>query len=151
MSTKVLFVCYGNVGRSQVAQSLFASLSTNPSDSAGTKVDELISSGRAPGRVLKEVRRGGLPSNSPSSIPYMEARGIDISGNVRKQLTLELMNEADRVIVMAERDSWPDFLAASDKITIWDLPDPGVLTIEAGNEVFDEIGRRVEELVDQIG
>jgi protein-tyrosine-phosphatase len=151
MSTKVLFVCYGNVGRSQVAQSLFASLSSNASESAGTKVDELIASGRAPGRVLKEVRRGGLPSNPPSSISYVEARGIDISGNLRKQLTLELMDEADRVVVMAERDTWPEFLASSDKVTVWDLPDPGVLTIEAGNEVFDEIGRRVEELVRQIG
>ena len=151
MSVKVLFVCYGNVGRSQVAQSLFASLSANPSDSAGTNVDELISSGKATGRVLKEVRRDGLPSKSPSSIPYMEARGIDISNNLRKQLTPELIDEADRVVVMAERDSWPDFLAANDKVTIWDLPDPGILTIEAGNEVFDEIGRRVEELVRQIG
>ena len=70
---------------------------------------------------------------------------------MRKQLTPELMDEADRVVVMAERDNWPDFLAANDKVTIWDLPDPGVLTIEAGNEVFDEIGRRVEELVHQIG
>ena len=147
---KVLFVCVGNVGRSQVAQSIFASLSDYPSDSAGTKVDDLIASGRAPGRRLKDVVVSGRSSRTPFPVQYMSGRGIDISENQRKQLTPELMAEADRVVVMAEKESWPAFLVGSDKVTEWDLADPGYMTQEAGNAIFDEIARRVEELVQDI-
>ena len=72
----------------------------------------------------------------------MEIQSIDISDISKKQLTPALKDATDRVVVMTERVTWPDVLANSDNVTIWNLSDP---------EVLDQIGRPVEALVCQIG
>jgi len=45
---KVLFVCYANVGRSQVAQACFDPLSKHDSASAGIAVNERIAAMKLP-------------------------------------------------------------------------------------------------------
>ena len=79
----------------------------------------------------------------------MEDEGIDISEHMRKQLTATMVEEADRVIVMADRDSWPEYLRNSDKVTYWDITDPVGLDERAALSVYDEVKRRVQELVQE--
>ena len=112
---KVLFVCRYNVGRSQVARAFFDRLSRHESDSAGTRADEAIARLKLASRMLKHA-------GNQVSVAYMKAQGIDISENVRKQLTLELMDEADQVIVMAEKNTWPDYLSSSEKTVVGTSP-----------------------------
>ena len=38
----------------------------------------------------------------------------------REQLTPELVDAADKVIVMAERETWPDYLVEGGKVEFWD-------------------------------
>ena len=50
-------------------------------------------------------------------------------------------------LVMAEPDTWPDFLKKSDKIIYWDIEDPKEKGIEVHRRVRDEIKSKVEELI----
>ena len=80
----------------------------------------------------------------------MMDEGIDISEHLREQLTSTMVQDADRVIVMADRDSWPDYLRDNDKVTYWDITDPAGLEEPAALSIYDEVRRRVQELVREL-
>ena len=140
---KVLFVCVANVGRSQAAEALFNQLSGQTATSAGTRADEVFARTNPPTRSLGDT--------GSTAVPFMKKQGVDISGKTRKQLTGTMVQEADKVIVMADRDSWPDFLQDSNKVTYWDITDPVGLGDDAALSIYNEIKWRVEELVRKIG
>nr|MCS5657579.1 low molecular weight phosphatase family protein [Dehalococcoidia bacterium] len=110
---KVLFVCNANVGRSQVAEALFNQLSREPAISAGTVADAIVERTKPASRRLKD---GGS-----SAITYMNEQGVDISESLRDQLTPEMVQEADKVVVMADDDNWPNYLRNSDKVVVWTI------------------------------
>jgi arsenate reductase len=127
---KVLFVCVGNAGRSQVAEAFFNSLAKGKAvaSSAGTvpasRVDPLV-------------------------IKLMQEEGIDISGAVPKMLTQEMLDKADRVITMGcgvENVCPAKWIATED----WGLPDPKGKTIEEIRLIRDDIRTRVIRLLDSI-
>ncbi len=140
---KVLFVCNANVGRSQAAEALFKRLSSHEAHSAGTRADELAERANPPTRMLKD-------SPSPA-VPYLKEMGVDISQNLRTQLTSEMVQQADRVIVMADKDNWPDYLRDSEKVTFWDIEDTRGLGSDAAQPLLDEVKRRVEQLAREVG
>jgi protein-tyrosine-phosphatase len=142
---KILFVCQANVGRSQVAHGFFGSISKHEPSSAGTEVEQMMAEFPASTRMVKDALR------QKHAIPDMRKHGIDISENLRDQLTPEMVDEADKVIVIADREAWPDYLNAADNVTAWDFPDPVGRDAESAGQIFDEIKRRVEELVAEIG
>lgn len=51
---KVLFICYANVGRSQVAEAYFKTLSRHDCDSAGIAVNERIAQRKLHSKKLKD-------------------------------------------------------------------------------------------------
>ena len=81
----------------------------------------------------------------------MKELGVDISQNVRTQLTEDLVRQVDRVIVIADRDTWPDYLSNSDKVVVWDIQDTLGMGSDEAQLLLDEIKRRVEELVRETG
>ncbi len=88
MSIKVLFVCFANVGRSQVARACFDQLSQYDSDSAGIGVDEAIARRNNPSGKMKDVR-------DQRSVEYIrKAFGVDISDKERQQLTPKMVQAA---------------------------------------------------------
>ena len=142
---KILFVCQANVGRSQVAHGFFQSTSKHESVTAGTEVDSILAEFPASTRMVKDDPR------HRNSIPYMKGHGIEISENLRDQLTSDMVAKADRVIVMADSSTWPDYLRTADNVTAWDLTDPVGRDAEFAGKIFDEIKRRIEKLVAEIG
>ena len=62
-----------------------------------------------------------------------------------------MVDDADKVIVMADKDTLPDYLLANEKVGFWDLLD----TLEASYEfvlaVKEQIKQRVHELVQEMG
>ncbi|MBI3325761.1 MAG: hypothetical protein HYZ81_03535 [Nitrospinae bacterium] len=142
---KVLFVCYANVGRSQVAQAYFDKLSQHNSDGAGIAVNDLIAKGNLSSGKLKDVR------DNRSVVYIRRAFGVDISEKERQQLTPAMIDQADLVIVIAERDRWPDYLKEGGKVVFWDIPDGVGQTDEFVHDVFGQVQRRVEQLVEEIG
>ncbi len=142
---KVLFVCYANVGRSQVAQAYFNTLSQHDSASAGIAVDELIVKRNLSSRKLKDVR-------DPRSVEYIRREfGMDIAEKERQQLMPAMLDTADLVIVIAEKERWPGYLKEGGKVVFWDIPDAVGQPDAFAYDVFRQVQRRVERLVEEIG
>jgi protein-tyrosine-phosphatase len=142
---KILFVCYANVGRSQVAQAYFTKLSRHKSDSAGIAVNQLIVQRRLASRKLKDVL-------DQRPVAYIGREfGMDVSERERQQLVPAMLDEADRVIVIAEKERWPDYLHEGGKVVFWDIPDAVGQPDDFTYDVFRQVQRRVERLVEEIG
>jgi len=162
MSTKVLFVCSANVGRSQVARACFDQLSRNDSDSAGIRVDRIIARQNLPSRKLKDspTAATGFPGTKHQprgfgwrrSVEYIRKTfGVDISDRERQQLTPEMVHSADLVILIVEKDRWPDYLQEGGKVVFWDIPDAYRQDDGFAYDVWRQVQDRVEQLVKEIG
>ena len=142
---KVLFVCYGNVGRSQVAQAYFATLSKHDSDSAGIAVNERIAAMKLPSRKLKD-------NLNQRSVEYVRREfSVNIAEKERQQLTPEMIEKSDLAIVVAEKERWPDYLKECDKVLFWNIQDPAGMADDLADDVYRQVRRRVEQLVAEIG
>jgi protein-tyrosine-phosphatase len=129
MST-VLFVCRQNAGRSQMSQALFerAAAGRHVSLGAGTTPAD---------RVHPEV------------VDAMRELGVDLAHRMPQLLTRELAERADVVVTMGCGDECP-FIPGKRYID-WDLPDPSGQPLEAVRATRDEIGRRVDALLAELG
>ena len=142
---KVLFVCYANVGRSQVAQVYFATLSKHGSDSAGIAVNERIAAMKLPSRKLKD-------NLSQRSVEYVRREfSVNIAEKERQHLTPEMVEKSDLAIVIAEKERWPDYLKECDKVLFWDIQDPAGMADDLADDVYRQVRHRVEQLVAEIG
>lgn len=142
---KVLFVCYANVGRSQVAQAYFETISKHDSNSAGIAVNERIAAMKIPGRKLKD-------NLNQRSIEYVRREfGLDIAEKERQQLTPEMIEKSDLVIVIAEKEKWPDYLEEGGKVVFWNIQDAFGMPDDFAEDVYSQVQRRVEQLVAEIG
>ena len=123
----VLFVCVGNAGRSQMAEAFF---------------------NQAAGGKARAVSAGTKPASGvdPRTVEVMREVGIDISGNKPKALTMEMLEQADRVITMGcgvEGVCPASFVQTED----WQLEDPKGKPIEEVRRIRDEIRARVLRLL----
>jgi protein-tyrosine-phosphatase len=128
---KLLFVCVENVGRSQMAEA-FAKYH-------GKGKIDASSAGTMP---ASEV--------NPVVVQVMREKGIDISNNKPKLITLQMVQGADTIIVMG--CSAEGFCPAPllGKVTDWELEDPKGKPIEKVREIRDDIERRVKQLLSEI-
>lgn len=141
---KVLFVCRGNVGRSQIAEAIFKRLTAEKHlvESAGTEARG--SEGKdLDGMILKDR------ASSRYAIECLREIGIDISDNLIKRLTPEMVESSDKIIVMAKPDAVPAFLKDTEKIIYWDVNDPDGQTIETHRKIRVEIQKLVAELIEK--
>ena len=142
---RVLFICHGNVGRSQVAQVYFDKLSQHESSCAGTAVDEALARQNISSRKMKDAL-------SQRSVEYIQKEfGVDISERERRQLNPEIVDETDRVIVINEKEDWPDYLQEGGKVEFWDIGEPLGRDDAFALEVFAQVRQRVEQLAKDIG
>ncbi len=136
---EVLFVCKGNVGRSQMAEAIFNSLADGKAtaSSAGVKV------GDYEGKTIADI--------GPVVVECMRDINIDISRNTPKALTKEMFDHADIVVSMVEnRDLLPEYVRSSGKVLFWDIENPKLMGHESTAKVRDAIYRYVSALVEQI-
>jgi len=125
----VLFLCVHNAGRSQMALGWFNHL-------AGARAIAW-SGGSEP---ASEV--------NPAAVEAMAEVGIDIVGEFPKPWTDEIVRAADVVVTMGCGDACPIF--PGNRYEDWVLDDPDGLNLEAVRPIRDEIGRRVQDLLDQL-
>lgn len=139
---KILFVCKANVGRSQMAEAFFNKLNQNKENeswSAGAQVYE------HEGETIGENKKAGFV------VDVMNEEGIDVSDNVRNQLTSEMADDSDKIIMMADKELLPDFLKDSDKIVFWSVMDGKDTSYETHVQIRDEIKELVEKLIEKLG
>ncbi len=142
---KVLFVCQANIGRSQVAQACFDQLSSHESSGAGMAVDEITAKGNWASKKLKDVP-------NQRSVEYIKREfGVDIADRERRQLTPQMMDEADLVVVINEKANWPDYVTEGGKVVFWDIQDAVGQADEAAYQIFGQVRHKVEGLVKEIG
>lgn len=130
---KVLFICRGNVGRSQMASELFNSINTTKSDSAGTNPK------------FPELTVGEIPK-AKNAFVVMQELGLDITQNTRRRITPEILDNYDIAICMAESDTMPEFLTHSPKLEMWSIVDPADMDLADTRQIRDQIFAKVKEL-----
>ena len=80
---KVLFICYANVGRSQVAHAYFQTLSKHDCDSAGIAVNERLTAMKLGSKKLKD-------NPNQSSVRYIRRElDKDVGEKEKQQLIPE--------------------------------------------------------------
>jgi protein-tyrosine-phosphatase len=125
---KILFVCVENAGRSQMAEAFAKKLG------------------------LSATSAGTLPATriNPLVVKVMKEKGIDLSTNRPKALTMQMVNEADLIVTMGcsveEVCPAPIVAKMQKKLVDWNLNDPKGRPIEMVRQIRDEIEREVAEL-----
>jgi arsenate-mycothiol transferase len=129
---RVLFVCARNGGRSQMAAALLEA-------PAGAAVD-VSSAGTDAGTSLNAL-----------SVASLQEVGVDIGGRHPRQLTAEMVDAADLVVVLGREARVP---GADTPVETWETDEPserGIDGIERMRLVRDDIAARVDALADRLG
>jgi len=123
---RVLFVCIGNAGRSQMSEALFmrAAHGRHEARSAGTQPAEHV---------------------HPEVAEAMDELGIDLSARVPHRLERADAEWADLVVTMGCGDACP--VIPGKRYLDWNLEDPKGESIERVREIRDEIAARIERLL----
>ena len=132
---KILFVCRGNVARSQMAEAYY-NFFTKSKDASSTGILDFTPIKY--GYPVKEV------------VQVMKEDSIDVSQQKVKFITEEMVNAADRIFVMCKKEECPKFLLNSKKITFWDIDDPYNTDIENHRKIRDKVKKHVQQLIKEI-
>ncbi|MES2985584.1 MAG: hypothetical protein V4686_00480 [Patescibacteria group bacterium] len=126
---KILFLCRGNVGRSQMAEFLMKKNFGDTYDviSAGTKLSG------------PEEEIGNLTPAINEVLEVMNEEGIDVSKAIRNQVTEEMVNSSDKVIALLEDEELPEYLVDSPKVIRWYVVDPKGKDLDETRKIKDEI------------
>jgi len=137
---KILFICAGNVGRSQMAEAIFNNLSKEKdvATSAGTKVIREGSNHEGQKIKYKDM----------NIVDVMKEISIDVSDYTRKQLTPEMFNDADRVVVMNPSENVPDYVKQNEKTIFWEVLDPYNQDLEFARQVRDQLKVKIEDFIE---
>jgi arsenate reductase len=119
---RVLFVCIGNAGRSQMAQA-FAEQAGIEARSAGSRAETHL---------------------HPEVVEAMRELDIDLTGRVPHQLAQEDVEWADLVVTMGCGDACP--VLPGKRYLDWNLQDPAGMPIEVVRQIRDRIAGLVDEL-----
>ncbi len=137
----ILFVCRGNVGRSQIAEAILRQKMNSEFfvQSAGTEA--MGSEGKdLDGMLLKDR------ASSKYVIECLNEIGVDVSNHFIKRLTPAMVQNADKIIVIVKPDAVPDFLKNNNKITYWDITDPDEQNLEFYRITRDKIIKLLETI-----
>ena len=126
----MLFLCTHNAGRSQMALAFFSHL-------AGDR-GVAWSGGSEPADGI-----------NPSAVAARAEVGIDITGELPKRWTDEIVRAADVVIAMGCGDACPFY--PGKRYENWDLPDPAGADVDAVRPIRDDIEVRVRRLLADLG
>lgn len=128
---RIVFACVHSAGRSQMAAAFF-------NLRAGASKARAISAGTDPAdRVHAEVVR------------VMRELDIDLSQAIPQRLTPDVAAGAAMLITMGCKENCPYIPGA--KVLDWPLQDPKSLALFRVREIRDEIGARVDALIDAEG
>jgi len=111
---------------------------------------EVKSAGISPknfeGKKLGELERSGK-----FVVQAMKELGIDVSEKLSAKLNEDMVNWADKIVVVEPEETWPEFMKESEKVVYWEIGDS---YLGADYDFFierrNQIKEKVEELVGDI-
>lgn len=124
----ILFVCLGNVGRSQMAEAYYNNL-TNSADSWSAGIQE------------DTPAKYGNPTKN--IVDAMLELGIDVSRAIVKTVTQEMVDNSKKIYIMCKENQCPDFLLKSDKILFWKIEDPFEMSLNGTKQTRDLIVEKI--------
>lgn len=136
---RVLFVCEGNVNRSQMAAAFLHKLLRDIEiETAGTLVP-------------KEHEGKPVSTVTPNSVEVMKEKGFSIENATMHRLTPEMLERADIVVLMGPTlgGPLPSFLEERSDLRRFEVPDPGYHMIPF-KEARDMIEKKVEALAHEL-
>jgi protein-tyrosine-phosphatase len=80
-------------------------------------------------------------------VDLMLEEGIDVSNKTIKYVTQQMIDDANQVIVLCEKDICPQFVQDVKNIFYWKIDDPYNTTIENFRIIRDQIKQRVLALL----
>jgi len=123
---KVLFLCRMNKFRSPIAEALFNQ--TYPKHTATSAGSEEADEGDLlPGRTVEALKE----------------ECIDVSSQKSKIVTKEMVEDADKVIVLCEKKYCPDFVLESNKVEHWFVHDPEFSGIPSLDETKNSLKEKI--------
>ena len=131
-NTKILFICHGNVGRSQIAEGYYNRF-TDSLDASSAGVDSTT-----PERWQKLA---------PEIIQVMNEEKIDLSSKKAKLVTEEMVKMTDRIVIMCKKEDCPDFVLKHPSIYFWEIEDPYKAPIEKLRKIRNQIQLKVYGLL----
>jgi len=120
--SRVLFVCIGNAGRSQMAQA-FYQRAGGMARSAGTRPEAEV---------------------HPEVVEVMRELDIDLDGRRPHKLSQEDVEWAELVVTMGCGDACP--VLPGKRYVDWNLQDPAGMPVEVVRQIRDQIAGLVAEL-----
>jgi arsenate reductase (thioredoxin) len=128
----ILFVCVENAGRSQMAEGFF-------NQKYAPKGYSAISAGIRPASSI-----------NPLAVQAMNEVGIDISSQISKIITEDMIRSSAKSVNMGcmERIECP--MLFINNIVDWSIEDPKGKPIEKVREIRNEIERRVKEIAQSL-
>ena len=130
LNPSVLFLCVHNAGRSQMAAGLMRRL-------AGEQID-VFSGGSEPAATVNQA-----------AVAAMAELGIDIGTEIPQPWADEIVRAADVVVTMGCGDACPIY--PGKKYVDWELDDPSGKTVDEVRPIRDELERRVQALMAELG
>jgi arsenate reductase (thioredoxin) len=130
---KILFICLGNVARSQMAEAFYNKLTK---DGVATSAGNLDYTPEKYGHPLPEV------------ITVMNEEGIDLGDKNVKTVTEDMYKDADHVYILCKREECRDFLLHDEnKVTFWKIEDPFGSSLDTYRIIRAQIKNLVQSIV----
>ena len=128
---KILFICLGNVARSQMAEAFYNHF---------TKTRDATSAGILDFTPLK------YPVLPDEVVTVMQEEGIDVSKGKVKTYTKEMIENAENIYVLCRKDECPAIIAESRKATFWSIEDPYGMGMDDIRKIRDQIKQKILSL-----
>lgn len=129
----VLFICDGNVARSQEAELFVNKLSDGEHHAVSAGVNPKI----------------GKPID-PLVIEVMKEAGYNMGTSVRKSINEAVVEGADVIVSFKPAEELPESVRRHSNVHYWNVADPARQSIEFHRKVRDLIKTKVESLLVEI-
>jgi protein-tyrosine-phosphatase len=129
----ILFICDGNVARSQEAELFVNKLSNGKHHAVSAGVNPKI----------------GKPID-PLVIEAMREVGYTMDASVRKPINEAVADKADMIISFKPAEELPEFVQHYGNVRYWSVADPARQSIEVHRKVRNLVKAKVESLLSEI-
>ncbi len=129
----ILFICDGNVARSQEAELFVNKLAGNKTHAVSAGVNPKV----------------GKPID-PLVIEAMKEVGYSMNACVRKPIDRAVVGNADMIVSFKPAEELPEFVRHHANVRYWSVADPAKQSLEFHRKVRDLIKSKVESLLAEI-